>query len=108
MLMQSTEKKIASLIFIVVGMLLIVANLVVASGNLEFIRKGIVTEGVVIHAKYGIFHPAIRFTTSNNDLITYTQGGFNKGYRLHDTMQVLYDPEHPNRACSNSFGPLWG
>ena len=108
MLMQSTEKKIASLIFIVVGILLIVTNLVMASSNLEFIQKGVVTEGVVIHTKYGRFHPVIRFNTANSEMITYTQGGFNKGYRLHDTMSVLYDPNHPNNACINSFGSLWG
>ncbi|MGY0035669.1 DUF3592 domain-containing protein [Pedobacter sp. NJ-S-72] len=105
--MQSTEKKIASLIFIFVGVLLIVADLVMASSNLEFIRKGVVAEGVVIHTKYGRFHPEIRFNTANSEIITYSQNGFNKGYRLHDTMSVLYDPNYPNNACINSFGP-WG
>lgn len=107
-LMQSTQKKIASLIFIIMGILLIVADLVMANSNLEFIRKGVVTEGVVILTKYGKFHPDIRLNTTNNEMITFPQNGFNKGYRLHDTMSVLYDPNHPINACINSFGPLWG
>ncbi|MET4141977.1 DUF3592 domain-containing protein [Pedobacter sp. UYP1] len=106
--MQSTEIKIGSLFFIIVGILLIVGDLVMANRNLEFIRKGVVTEGVVILTKYGRFHPDIRFNTTNNEMITFPQNGLNKGYKVHDTMSVLYDPNHPNNACINSFGPLWG
>lgn len=41
-------------------------------------------------------------------MITFPQNGFNKGYSLHSWMSVLYDPNHPNNACINSFDPLWG
>jgi hypothetical protein len=54
-------------------------------------------------------YPRIQFQTENGQLIVFTskvgfQGG---GYRLKQSIPVLYNPDKPTDAYINSFASLW-
>lgn len=106
--MKSTAKKIASLVFIIFGILLLAGNLMLALNTRDFIRTAEVAKGIVIDTKYGKFHPEIKFTAANHEVVTFRQGGLNKGYRINEVVEVLYDSGQIRDSRLNEFWALWG
>ncbi|SHF24710.1 DUF3592 domain-containing protein [Pedobacter caeni] len=106
--MKSSAKKIASLVFIVLGILLLAGNLILSLNTQKFIRAAEVAKGIVIDTKYGKFHPEIKFTAANHEVVSFRQGGLNKGYNLDEEVEVLYGSGQIKDSRVNDFWALWG
>lgn len=107
-LMKSSAKKIASLVFIVFGILLLAGNLVLSLNTQKFIRTAEVAKGIVIDTKYGRYHPEIEFTTEDDKVLNFRQGGLNRGYSIDEVVEVLYDSRNLKDSIINDFWALWG
>jgi hypothetical protein len=83
----------------------------------NFVRSAATADGVVIenvwsrstNSSSGTYHPRVRFRTPRGQEIDFVSdtGSTPASFRVHDNVQVFYDPENPTKASINSFGSLW-
>ena len=100
---------IRSLIFGLVGVVLLaIAGYMILARN-EFLSQAQQAPGVVKVLNAGGSHPEIEFTTADNHVISYPQGGMIFGYEMGQPVQVLFRTENPQAtAVIQDRGALWG
>jgi Protein of unknown function (DUF3592) len=101
-------KRFKAVVFRFIGIFLFVASIVWGVSIWRFSTGAASADGVVIKLNAGGSHPQIQFTTADNKVIEYPQGGLISGYKIGDKVRVLYDKNNPSRAEIDSFGALWG
>ncbi len=97
-----------SMIFVIIGILIICGVALWSYFNWQFIRHAEIAKGTVTRLAHGGSHPEIQFTTKEGKVIEYTQGGVIFGYKKGEKVQVYYLPKSPNICDINTFGSLWG
>ncbi|CAG9269044.1 conserved hypothetical protein [Paraburkholderia unamae] len=74
----------------------------------EFLHVANKAPGVVVALNADGSHPQIEFTNKRGDHISYPQGGLIFGYRIGDSVTVLYLENSRNpRATIDQFGAVW-
>lgn len=74
----------------------------------EFLDQAVTAPGRVVALNAGGSHPQIEFTNSRGELVSYPQGGWIGGYKVGDTVTVLYLENSPNpQATIDRFGAIW-
>jgi hypothetical protein len=101
-------KRFILFVFRFVGICLLMASIVWGVLIWRFTMSAAMADGVVIKLNQGGSHPEIQFTTADNKVVDYPQGGMISGYKVGDKVRVLYDKENTARAEIDSFGALWG
>lgn len=100
---------IRSLIFGLAGMVLLAIAGSMAYWRYEFLPQAQHAPGVVTKLNAGGSHPEIEFTSADNQVISYPQGGMISGYEVGQPVQVLYLAEDPEMtAVIEDRGALWG
>ncbi|MGI3744637.1 MAG: DUF3592 domain-containing protein [Janthinobacterium lividum] len=100
---------IRSVICGLVGLSLLVIAGYMAYWRYEFLPQAQRAPGVVTKLNAGGSHPEIEFTSADNQVISYPQGGMISGYEVGQPVQVLYLAEDPEMtAVVNDRGALWG
>ena len=89
-------------------MLLVVGG-VGALQTCRFVASATGSDGTVTRLNAGGSHPQITFGTPAGDIVSYPQGGMVAGFRVGQSVRVLYDPKSPRgTARVQTFGSLWG
>ena len=102
-------RRVKSLVFTVAGVGLMIGAVGWGVSTRCFVARAVSAPGVVVKLNHGGAHPQIRFTTAAGEVIEYAQGGMIWGYRVGDRVEVLYEPEQPNRdPVIHTAGALWG
>ena len=102
-------RAVKSAVFTLVGVALLISAVGWAVSTRRFVARAATTPGVVIRLNAGGSHPEVRFTSAAGHVIEYPQGGMIWGYRVGDTVEVLYKPDNPTgSAVINRPGALWG
>jgi hypothetical protein len=100
---------IRSVICGLVGLSLLVIAGYMAYWRYEFLPQAQRAPGVVTKLNAGGSHPEIEFTSADNQVISYPQGGVIFGYEVGQPVQVLYLAEDPKMtAVIEDRGALWG
>lgn len=100
---------IRSLIFGLVGAILLAIAGYMTFARYEFLSQAQQAPGVVKALNAGGSHPEIEFTSADNHVISYPQGGMIFGYEVGQPVQVLYRRENPQAtAVIQDRGALWG
>lgn len=104
-------------IFTIIGAVIFIMALFVIKSELNLVRNGIETTGIVIEQSVSnssddrsIYHPIIRFNTEDNREITFRSPEGNSRSRFHigESINVIYLPSDPQRATINNFLGLYG
>lgn len=101
-------RKAKLLVLTIIGILMIIGSLIWMVRNYQFVSRAVSAKGTVISLNAGGSHPQIRFTAGDGKPVEYSQSGLIFGYRPGDEVEVLYDPEAPQKASVNTFGAMWG
>ncbi|MCF7534112.1 DUF3592 domain-containing protein [Pseudomonas petrae] len=100
---------IRSLIFGLAGVVMLAIAGSMAYWRYEFLSQAQRAPGVVSKLNAGGSHPEIEFTSADNQVISYAQGGMISGYEVGQPVQVLYLAEDPKMtAVIEDQGALWG
>ena len=100
---------IRSLIFGLIGIALLAIAVYMIFARYEFLSQAQRAPGVVKALNAGGSHPEIEFTSADNHVIFYPQGGMIFGYKVGQPVQVLYRTENPQAtAVIQDKGALWG
>lgn len=100
---------IRSLIFGLVGAVLLAIAGYMIFARYEFLAQAQQAPGIVKVLNAGGSHPEIEFTSADNHLISYPQGGMIFGYEVGQPVQVLYRADNPQAtAVIQDKGALWG
>ena len=100
---------IRSLIFGVIGVALLAIAGYMIFARYEFLSQAQQAPGIVTVLNAGGSHPEIEFTSADNHVISYPQGGMIFGYEVGQQVQVLYRTENPQgTAVIQDRGALWG
>jgi hypothetical protein len=105
---DSHPKRFILFVFRLVGIFLLMASIVWGVLIWRFTTAAASTAGIVTQLNAGGSHPQIQFTTADNKVIEYPQGGMIFGYKVGDKVRVLYDKQNASRAEIDTFGSLWG
>jgi Protein of unknown function (DUF3592) len=79
----------------------------------EFKKKAIPTSGRIIdlatRATKAGYAPIIQFQNQKGNQFTYTSYDFRKAgfYKKGDSIDILYDPENPNKVMLNNYFSIW-
>lgn len=104
-------------IFALIGAIIFLVALFVIKSELNVVRNGIETTGVVIDQSVSkssdgdyFYHPIIQFNTEDNREITFRspEGGSQSRFYLGEKINVIYLPNDPQRATINNFLGLYG
>ena len=90
---------IRSVICGLVGLSLLVIAGYMAYWRYEFLPQAQRAPGVVTKLNAGGSHPEIEFTSADNQVISYAQGGMISGYEVGQPVQVLYLAEDPEMTA---------
>ena len=90
---------IRSVICGLVGLSLLVIAGYMAYWRYEFLPQAQRAPGVVTKLNAGGSHPEIEFTSADNQVISYPQGGMISGYEVGQPVQVLYLAEDPEMTA---------
>ena len=106
---NSALRRVKSIVFTLVGVGLMIGAVGWGISTGRFMTRAASAPGVVVRLNHGGAHPEVRFTTAAGEVIEYPQGGIIWGYRVGDRVEVLYEPEHPDRdPIIHTTGALWG
>ena len=98
----------AKTLFVLGGVVVLCVAAGIGFATQRFTSRAARAEGVVARLNAGGSHPQIEFTTASGTRVSYPQGGFVFGYRVGQTVQVLYDPDDPaHTARVGTVGALW-
>lgn len=86
---------IRSLIFGLIGIALLAIAVYMIFARYEFLSQAQQAPGVVKALNAGGSHLEIEFTSADNHVIFYPQGGMIFGYKVGQPVQVLYRTENP-------------
>lgn len=104
-------------IFALIGEIIFIVALFVIKSELNVVRNGIETTGVVIDQSVSkssdgsyFYHPIIQFNTEDNREIMFRspEGGHQSRFYLGEKINVIYLPSDPQRATINNFLGLYG
>lgn len=98
---------IPSRILIGIGVVLLIGAGITGYSQYRFVQSAQVAQGSVVALNAGSSHPEIEFTDASGSIVRYPQGGFIFGYRVGDSVAVLYDPLDPRHAVIDTPGALW-
>ena len=102
-------RRFKCIVFTLVGVGLMISAVYWAVSTRHFVGRAASAPGAVVKLNAGGAHPQVRFTTAAGEVIEYPQGGMIWGYRVGDRVEVLYEPENPNRdPVIHTPGALWG
>ncbi len=101
-------RKLKLLLFTLIGVIMILGSVIWILMNYQFASRANSATGTVVGLNAGGSHPQIRFTATNGKVVEFSQSGLIFGYKIGDEVEVLYDPETPQKASLNTFGALWG
>lgn len=105
-------------LFAAIGILLLAIGVFVTRRTRQFIAAAETAEGVVLENLWqysssrnssGTYHPRVRFRTQRGNEVEFVSdtGSSPPSYRPNESVEVVYDPENPQRASINSFWNLW-
>lgn len=100
--------KLKLLLFTFIGIMILLGSVIWVVMNYQFASRAASAKGTVIKLSAGGSHPEIRFTTADGKVVEYSQSGLIFGYREGDEVEVLYDPDTPQKASLSTFGAMWG
>ncbi|MEQ5092806.1 DUF3592 domain-containing protein [Proteus terrae] len=104
-------------IFALIGAIIFIVALFVIKSELNVVRNGIETTGIVIDQSVSkssdgdyFYHPIIQFNTEDNREITFRspEGSSQSRFYLGEKINVIYLPNDPQRATINNFLGLYG
>jgi hypothetical protein len=78
--------------------------------NWQFVQKATHTNGIVTALNAGDSHPQIEYSLPTSKQISYAQGGLIFGYKVGDSVNVLFFSEGKlnRRESINTFGAIYG
>ncbi len=104
-------------IFAIIGVIIFIVALFVFKSELNLVRNGTETTGVVIELSISkssdngsIYHPIIKFNTENNREIIFRspEGSSHSRYHIGENISIIYLPNDPQKATINNFLGLYG
>lgn len=103
-------------VFSIVGLVMLIGAYSIYNHTQNFlstatISKGTVTELIRSYSSDSVtYAPTVRFKTQNGQSIEFTSSSSSNppSYSRGETVEVLYQPDAPNRAKINGFFDLWG
>jgi len=99
---------LAKTLFVLGGVVVLCVAAGIGFATQRFTSRAARADGVVARLNAGGSHPQIEFTTASGTRVSYPQGGFVFGYRVGQTVQVLYDPDDPDHTARvGTVGALW-
>lgn len=109
------SKNVLGYIFLAIGLLLLVMDLFVARSTSNFISASEKAKGVVIRNDYvggsrsASYRPIVRFVTAKGRTVEFASGIASSppSYNESDEVEVLYNPENPQKAEINDFISMW-
>lgn len=116
------ELTLGALLFAALGTFFVVLGIRTLRQRRQFVERGSATFGVVVdlavrrtrrHSKRGgsrsLYHPVVEFTARGDDVMQFTSefGTMPAWYKVGQQVQVLYDPENPQKAEIQSGCALW-
>jgi hypothetical protein len=102
--------------FAVIGSTCLVGGAYLARDSFALLATAVRAEGRVAELEYqrssdggGTYKPVVRFRPEGAEEIEFrgTVGSNPPSFRKGEAVEVLYDPQAPERARINSFGQLW-
>ena len=103
---------ILSLIFGLVGIVLIAVAVSFYFRTQNFISDSLLTDGTVIDLVYDddTAYPKVRFRTQAGEVIEFTSnaGSYPPAFHEGELVEIHYNPENPYEARIGSFFSLWG
>jgi hypothetical protein len=102
----------------VVGLAMLIPSYIVIRRRLQFLQtataaaSGVVVENIWTTGatrQDGCYCPRIRFQTTDGHEIDFVSDSGNNpaSYSVGESVSLLYDPQHPEKASINSFTSLW-
>jgi hypothetical protein len=96
------------IIFVVVGIGLLIATIVLHQRTQAFLGRAKSADGVIVDMRYGSQHPAVEFALPSGERVKFWAGGWLSGHRLHERVAVLYEPAAPAQTAQlHEPGALW-
>jgi len=103
-------------VFTIIGAGMLIGTFFIYKNTSEFIEKSIETKGIVIellmsHSDNSIMYsPLVQFTDSKGMQIEFSSSTRSNPprYSVNEEVDVIYNPEFPNKAKIKSFFSLWG
>lgn len=108
-------------IFVVIGVVILIASRWIATNAYEFTEHALRTQGTVVELQQAeskrssnkrrssVYYPIVTFSTSDGQNITFRESvGTNPpAYEQGETVDVLYLPDNPNDARIKDWLSLW-
>ena len=107
-------------VFPIIGAGMLIGSFFIYKSTSEFIEKSIETQGTVVELLMSrsssssdrsiTYRPLVQFTDNKGIPIEFfsTTSSNPPGYSVNEKVEVIYDPESPNKAKIKSFFSLWG
>jgi len=107
-------------VFTLIGAGMLIGTFFIHKNTSEFIEKSIETQGTVIElleshssssSDYSItYKPLVQFTDNKGTQIQFLSSTSSNppSYSVNEKVEVIYNPESPNKAKIKSFFSLWG
>ena len=107
-------------VFTIIGAGMLIGTFSIYKNTNEFIKKSIETEGTVIELLESrsssssdntiMYKPLVQFTDNKGTHIEFSSSTSSNppSYSVNEKVEVIYNPESPNKAKIKSFFSLWG
>ncbi len=96
------------IVFSVVGALVITGAAIAIYKEHAWGMTAMRVQGQVITLNAGGSHPEVTFTSSRGERVSFPQGGLIAGYKVGDTVEVLYSADNATEATVDTFGARYG
>jgi uncharacterized protein YneF (UPF0154 family) len=107
-------------VFTIIGAGMLIGTFFIYKNTIEFVEKSIETEGTVVELLKSrsssssdnsiMYKPLVQFTDIKGTQIEFSSSSSSNppSYSVNEKVEVIYNPESPNKAKIKSFFSLWG